>query len=224
MGTCWLKDDLRVWLCEQWYNAARILDPEADLLLVDCLSPFEIPVLGRSKLNFIQQETNIGHLESTNCDGWGRTLTVGLEWIMARDYEWGGVWDADVLMTKPMRDIVFYLKRINRRVGSCWCYQHGWLEGIQYFDVNWLRETKFTERYDWKNVKKPVFPERHMQKLMSPELFILPLNGIRDDFQQVTPENIWTLFPSGIDYLTHNNNKNVYEKIINKYNLIFPPK
>jgi hypothetical protein len=216
-GTSYVDTELKLWLVQQWDRIGKKLNPETDLLIIDSNSPIPIENLPNSEI--YQFGDNIGHLESTSRDGWGRAMCKAVEISIERNYDWLVTFDTDLIFTKQVYPIIFDLICKEKEVGSTRSPIYGWLEGIFFFSVPWLKRNNFIEKYNWPAMKKGIFPERYMESLIGFDLYDLQLKGIRDDWEICKEENLFEVFPNGCDWLTHCKNQKVYEKLIINYNL-----
>lgn len=219
-GTCYINNPLKEWLAAQWVAANARLNPGVPMLLVDSASPGRLPA--HPDLQVLQLGDNLGHLQSTGVDGWGRAMMAIVETAlaMAAPPRWLAVWDADVLMTRPLEDMLRVMERAGSKAVSCAAkpYMH-WIEGFFIFDVEWLRERGLPARYDWQGMRLGVFPEDRMRQAIGGALRLLAMWGLRDDAGELTVENLWQLFPAGIDYLTHCSKVEVYREIMRRYGI-----
>lgn len=219
-GTSWVASEHREWLARQWVQAAATLNPGARMLLVDSASPGELPE--HPALEILQLGDNIGHLESTSRDGWGRATMTMLARAAGMEVDWIGVWDADVLMVKPLAEMVAAMQQAGIQVASCPAtpYLH-WIEGIFVFEAEWLRRNleRIVKTYDWEGMQKGIFPEVRTRQAMGKDLRLFSLRGCRDDLGAISVENLWQSYPAGIDYLTHCSKIEVYRAIMGRYGI-----
>lgn len=217
-GTVYAGDSLKEWLAAQWVSAAVEKNPGSQLALIDSASPGCLPT--HPSLKVIQLGNNIGHLQSTGQDGWGRALTAALDYACAGTWDWLAFWDADMLMTQEVAPVVAAMQGEGASAATCIAhpYRH-WIEGIFYFDCQWLRGAGIQAAYDWRGVCKGIFPEERIRAALGPSLRLLPFHGMRDDSHLLTRKNLWTAFPQGIHYLTHCQDKDVYREIMRRYRI-----
>lgn len=217
-GTSSIKSKFREWLARQWVAAAVATAPGARLLLVDSASPGALP--SHPDLEVIQLGDDIGHLGSSGRDGWGRATMTALDRIAASDADWAAVWDADMLFVREVRPLITALETAGLPVGLCRAnpYPH-WIEGLFFFRCDWLRAASLPAVYDWQSVHPGSFPEDRIRAAIGPAGHILPLRGMRDDHDELTPENVWNIFPTGLDYLTHCQNPDVYRAVMAHYDI-----
>lgn len=210
-GTSYIKDQHALWLAQTWVALGKSLNPDSDLLLVDTPAPFD-PVVELdcdSRLAIRQFPDNIGHLTSTGRDGWGRATMEALSYAIQHDYDYVALLDADLIFCQSSEAIFRMMEDEHRVACSVRCPEYGWLEGIFFFNVRWLRATNFIRRYDWPNMQFGQLPELIMESLIGADLYLLPLLGSRDDGQRVTPESARDLV-----WLTHNHDPETYRALI----------
>jgi len=215
-----------------WARLAQHLNPDTDILIVDSASPtpprdFLEPYgfqrwTGREnrKYSIYEFADNIGHLNTTRRDGWGRALCRGIEIAIEHEYDFIAYKDVDIVFTRPVAPIVDRLARHGIAAACPMDPIYQFLEnGLMFLDVAYLRKSRFVERYDWPNRgNEPLtpgsIPEVIFERLIGDELFILPLRGLRNDLDRVTVNNLAHAFPYGIDYLTHCKDFSIYERLL----------
>lgn len=182
-----------------WFRMAE-QNKSCDAMIVDSCSPLmpQVP----SSVGYCAFDDNIGHLSRGGCDGWGRAFCKGLEYAARRGYEYAVHIECDSLCTLDIAKEVEHME-INGssvetiRVSS----MPSWPEtGLMLFDVEWLRQTNFVEKYDWQRRSKYPEPERIIQELCGFDLQLMPWRGMRDDFNELTVDNV---ADRNLDWLTH---------------------
>lgn len=147
---------------------------------------------------------NAGHLNRGGKDGAGRAFVQGMLLAMEGDYDYCVHNECDLLMTTPIQKWVERMAARGVNAAAPFDSQYQFIEGgLSFFNVNWLRESKFVERYDWQNQTGMPIPEIKIEQLLGDEFFTLPIRGMRNEFGQVTRQHIASGFPYGIDYITH---------------------
>lgn len=171
-----------------------------DALIVDSNSPM-MPHVPAS-VGYYTFPDNVGHLSRGGRDGWGRAFCHGLERAVDDGYDYVAHVECDSLCTLDIAQEVEHME-INGacvetiRVSS----MPSWPEtGLMFFDVEWLRRTKFVERYDWQRRTKYPEPERVVKELCGVDLQLMPWRGMRDDFHELTVDNV---DDRNLDWLTH---------------------
>jgi hypothetical protein len=210
-----------------WAKLAMKLNPECDILIVDSASPenpaqFLSPLIeSGGRLAVYGFNDNIGHLNTTGLDGWGRALSKGIEIAIYSGYDYICYMDVDIIFVRPVSEIIGKMDAAGVRVACPMDRLYCFIEnGLMFLSVPYLRDTKFVERYDWASRKGPItvpseVPEAVFERLLEPELFTLPLRGMRDDMGQLTVNNLAGAFPyGGADYLTHVKDFAVYERLL----------
>lgn len=207
-----------------WLDLAAKLNPGADILLVDSRSPVELSaVLGlpRDDINGVVHvfEDNIGHLNTTGADGWGRAFCWGVEYAIEHGYEFLAYIDADIIFTRPIAPIIEGMDRKGIYAAMPPAQNYAFAEnGMMFLDVEYLRQSKFVEHYDWPNrtrTSDPAeIPEMVCERLFGDELFLLPIRAFRDTGGVLTVNNVEHAFPYGCDALTHVRDFRVYQKFV----------
>lgn len=202
-----------------WARLARHLNPDCDILIVDSDSPADVSeVTYPIDLTVLQLGDNIGHINVSNRDGWGRAFCAGVDEAIAKGYDYIAYCDVDIISSLPVGAIIDRMARAGVRVACPMDCQYNFLEnGLMFLEVDYLRASKFVERYDWPNRTRSAdpmeIPEVVFEKLMADDLFTLPIRTFRDDRGILTAHNIEHLFPYGLDALTHTKYE-VYERFL----------
>ncbi len=222
-GTSYIRNPYQLWIAEQWVRLGKLLNPNTDLLIVDSDSPLRpednLPDIRRTTI--LQLGDNIGHLTYPapyNKDGWGRATCEALDWAV--DYDYVATIDLDVIYVDPVEPIFTWMAENNIRVANPREPNYKWLEGITFWDTGYLKDSAFTSRYNWPSRGPQDSPQEYlMEGLMGEALTVIDLPGMRDDTNTLTPENLFMVFPSGISWLTHCQNKAVYLTLMARYGI-----
>lgn len=147
-------------------------------------------------------EDNVGHLSRGGRDGWGRAFCYGLQYAIDEGYDWVVHVEGDSVCKLDVRAEVDRLVSEGRSVAtiplSSW---PGQIEtGLMFFDVEWLRDASIVERYDWTRRDRYPEPEKVVKQLCGTALTIQGWRGMRDDFHELTPDNVRD---RRLDWLTH---------------------
>lgn len=241
-GCTWCPSEEKRELCRLWARVLAKTSPECDVLVIDCDSPFRPGnFLNEQGFTFwttdLEQHgypkerrgeeplkavasfaDNIGHLSLGGGDGWGRSFCKGLEIAIASGYDYVAYIEPDLLFAPPVMPIIEKMHRCGVKAAApIDLVYHFIANEIMFLNVDYLRESRFVERYDWANppsLSRETVPEKRCEDLLADELFILPLRGIRNDHGAITRGNIRdrnAAWPMGIDYLTHAQDFALYE-------------
>ena len=192
-----------------WARLTRHLNPGTDILIVDSASPTDVSeVTYPVDLTVLQLGDNIGHINVSNKDGWGRAFCAGVDEAIAKGYDYIAYCDVDIVNSLPVGPIIEKMDRCGVRVACPMDTQYAFLEnGLMFLSVAYLRDSNFVSRYNWPSRVRssdPMdIPEMVFEKLMADELFTLPIRTYRDDQGVLTAHNLEHLFPYGLDALTH---------------------
>ena len=226
-GTCCLSDATLRELIKLWERCIDSQNPDCDVVMIDAPGPYGVEKVLRPPKWSWETESghiyradpidyglmhrwvysfteNAGHLNRGGKDGAGRAFMQGMMIAMQRGYDYCVHVEGDLIMTRPIRP---WVERMHKHGIKCAApfdsyYQFGeW--GLSFFNVDWLRETNFMERYDWPRQTGLPIPEIKIEQLCGDEFFTLPIRGLRNDFHQVTRAHMTSAFPYGIDYITH---------------------
>lgn len=211
-GTSYIDNVERREVVALWYWLINQLT-SADILIVDSASPippesFLPPLDGTMIFRF---SDNIGHLNITGRDGWGRAFCKGLEHAIDNGYDQVACIDTDVLFARPIDPIFDKLAATGVKCAAPMDMTYWFIEAaIIFFDVKWLVERNFIARYDWENPPAELSPanisERRVELACGNDFFCLPLRGLRNDKGMLKrTELVKERNPYGLDYLTHLN-------------------
>lgn len=162
---------------------------------------------------------NIGHINTTSRDGWGRAFCKGVEYAFDWGYDYIAYCDVDILFARPVGPIIEKMARSGVKASCPVDTQYAFLEnGLMFLDVAYLRDSDFIGRYNWPSRTRSAdpmeIPEMVFERLMEDVLFTLPLRTYRDDMKRITPNNIEHAFPYGIDAITHMASIECYERFL----------
>ncbi|WP_217577333.1 methyltransferase domain-containing protein [Mesorhizobium sp. GbtcB19] len=191
-------------LAAQWQTLHRSVNGwNVDLLLVDSASPLPLPLVEDGVQEYAFPD-NIGHLARGGADGWGRAFCKGLEIAVDGQYDYVVHVEGDSLFLKPVLPIIRRMladgiKAASVPVAGTKRQETGWAEtGLMFFSVDYLWQSKFIERYAWRERRPRPFPEQAIFDLLGEDLVMLPLNAERGDRGQITGANA-----AGFDWITH---------------------
>lgn len=207
-------------LVEMWADLAINLNPGTDMLVVDSASPVSpAKFLASRPTDIFTFSDNIGHINTTSRDGWGRAFCKGVEIAIDRGYEYLAYMDVDIMLARPVGPIIEKMARSGVKAACPMDCQYNFLEnGLMFLDVAYLRDSDFVRRYDWPSRTRSAdameIPEMVFERLMEDVLFTLPLRTYRDDMKRITPNNIEHAFPYGIDAITHMASIECYERFL----------
>lgn len=144
-------------------------------------------------------------------DGWGRAFTQGLRFAIEEKFEWVVHIECDLLFALPVDVCIHRMKANGVRAAAPMAIPHPMIEtGLMFMEVAYMEEIEFISKYDWEHPPpyqgaKTAWPELRVEQILGERFMPLPLRGARNDFGQITPANMETLFPHGIRWLTHAN-------------------
>ena len=198
-GTTWVDTLEKRAVQNMWFDMAK-RNHKCEALIVDCNSPM-LPLVP-SHVMYYTHEDNIGHLSRGGRDGWGRAFCHGLDHAVRHGYRWAVHVECDSICKL---DIVQEAERLDLAEHpvatiplSSWA---GHIEtGLMFFSVEWLRDKRFTERYDWMRRVRYPEPEKVVKYLCDEDLHLQGWRGMRDDFHELTEDNVRE---RRLDWLTH---------------------
>lgn len=210
----------RLRIIELWARVTKNLNPDCDILLIDSASPVNLQeVCTVHGIEFFSFPDNIGHLNLTGRDGWGRAFCHGVQMAIDRGYEYFSNLDADLIFCKPVTPIIERMRRDGVKVCAPMDVTYLFVEtAVSFYETAYMRESRFIERYDWQHPEKQlgVPPERRCELLFGDDLWTLPLRGYRNDYNQVTFRVIKDTTPYGLDFLTHAKDFSLYHQLLAK--------
>jgi hypothetical protein len=196
-GTSYVSGQPSRYLFTQWLDLVTKLNPGADILVVDSASP-DLPETGRA--NVLQLGDNIGHLNKTGRDGWGRAFCAGLNHAVHGGYDWVVHIETDLLFRNSVTPTVGKMSRSGVKIAAPVAHPYLFMEtALMFLSVSYIRDSDLVARYDWESVRQPELPEARLEGLVSDDLFLLPLKGLRNDMTEVGVKG----FPAWLDWITH---------------------
>jgi hypothetical protein len=206
-GCAYIDSQERKWLADQWLRTSRALNPGAAVAVIETPGPVEWYPRGDHGFMWDMHykfDDNVGHLTVTGRDGWGRAFATGLDQARAMNYKYAVHVECDLLFVKPVRPIIQRMAERGIKALSTVAMPHRMIEtGLLFLDLEYVRESRLVERYDWETSSLIELPERRMEKLLGDDLYLLPLWGFRDDDKVLQPATMASHFPAGMDWLTH---------------------
>ena len=224
-----------------WARLALHLNPGIHVTLIDSASPTApaefLRPLGFKAMTITEDSAfrmdltapgtvltwtdNVGHLNSTGVDGWGRSFCKGIDVAISHGFDYLAYMDADIICTDPVRPIIAKMKASGVKAACPMDTSYNFIEnGLMFLDVRYLKASKFVARYDWRSrsgrTQTPQnIPEYEFEKLLGDALFTLPMRGIRNDFNRITVNNLEHAFPyGGCSFLTHCGDFAVYQRLL----------
>jgi GT2 family glycosyltransferase len=225
-ATSYIADFTRRDLVSLWAKVTTKLNPDHDILLVDSASPVDpreflgwadysvgAPIT-RSVYRFPE---NIGHLNITGKDGWGRGFCKGIEIAIERGYEYMAHVDSDLIFCRPVEPIIEKLEKYGVKVAMPMGHPYLFTETAALFvSVPYLKEIDFVGKYNWEVPVAGRIPEMRCEDIFGDDLFCLPLRGMRNDGNLITWKNFDKMFPYGLDFFTHSQDMGLYDRLLKK--------
>jgi hypothetical protein len=207
-ATSYVATEERLKLLDQWIELHRRLNADCKLWIVDSRSPLlwagdggPLHKLAASVTSF---PDNIGHLSKGGEDGWGRAFCHGLYFAIDDGFDYVVHIEGDSLFRLPVMPIVEQMARDGIKVASVpigygEAQRSTWVEtGLMFFDVEYLKNSRFIAGYDWPNRKARPQPEIVIRKMLGNDLVMLPLKAERSDKGEITVDNV-----AEFDWITH---------------------
>ena len=210
LGTSYVKGPASVYLFNLWRQLTTALNPECDLLVVDSASP-DLP----DGVNTIRFADDIGHLGEGSRDGAGRAWSTGLEHAIAGGYDYVVNLETDLLFARPVMPVLRRMREFGVKIASPLAVPYQFIEpALMFMEVAYIRGTRLVERYDWPNSPMAPISEVMLEGLIGADFWPLLLRGCRNDMNQVTANNIGTIFDLGCDWITHCKDLAVYRAFL----------
>jgi hypothetical protein len=215
-GTSYVPTRERLRVVELWAKVTRKLNPDCDIILIDSASPVNLKeVCDATGIEYWSFPDNIGHLNLTGKDGWGRAFCKGVEVAIERGYEYFVNLDSDLIFCKPCLPIIERMRCDGVKAAAPMDHVYLFLEtAVSFYQTAYMQESRFIESYNWEKGPTDAAPERQLEVLFSDRLWCLPLRGYRNDHWEVTHATIRTNFPYGLDYLTHVSDFSLYNRLL----------
>lgn len=207
-------------LVNLWARLTRHLNPDSDILIVDSASPVDVSeATAPVDLTVLQLGDNVGHINVSGRDGWGRAFCAGVKEAIDLKYDCIAYCDVDIIFARPVGPIIEKMAKFGVKAACPMDCQYSFLEnGLMFLDVAYLRDSDFVGRYNWESRTRSAdpmeIPEMVFERLMEDVLFTLPLRTYRDDMKRLTPNNIEHAFAYGIDAVTHLASIECYERFL----------
>jgi hypothetical protein len=209
-GTSYVEGQHSRYLFGLWRDLTEKLNPAIDMLVVDTASP-DLPSLGRA--NLIRFEDNIGHLSRTGRDGWGRAFCAGLQHGVDNRYTHIVHIETDLLFARPVAEVLEKMRGAEVSMAASVASPYAFIDtGLMFMTFSAAKA--FLRKYRWEDRVQSDLPEVVIGQMFEDRLFTLPLWGMRNDLNVLTPRNMTQLFPGGIDWLTHCKDPAVYREFL----------
>lgn len=215
-GTSYIADYARRNVVDLWARVTAKLNPDTDISLIDSASPIRPESFLSSRIQIFQFGDNVGHLNITGKDGWGRAFCKGIELAISGGYDYVAHIDSDMLFARSASQIVAKIARTGVKVACPMAHPYLFAETACLFaSVPYLKEIDFVKQYDWEHPAGKPIPEVRCEQIFGDDLFGLPLKGIRNDGNAVT----WLNFDHraaayGLDFFTHSADFGLYERFL----------
>ena len=198
-------------LLQTWLELVQHLNPEQDILLVDNKSdplwlnlvpalkdipvniiPEGAPLPPLQKgINFVSFPENVGLLTKGGRDGRGRAFVRGVQCAIQHNYDYAAHIEFNLLFKYPVQNFFKMLRHHGAGCVSCVEPNYFFMEtGVCFLDIKYLKERSFIENYDWQNRAAHPHPEYVVEAILAPKLFYKRLLGYRDDFGNMTDEDV----------------------------------
>lgn len=225
-STSYVGDFARRDLVKLWAKVTTKLNPNTDILLIDSASPvdprqfLEWPEYQDGEIaprRIYRFDDNIGHLNISGQDGWGRAFCKGIQIAIDDGYDFIAHIDSDLIFCKPVRPIVDKMMNIGVNVAMPMSHPYMFTEtAVLFVSVPYLKEINFIQKYDWQKPKNGKLPEIRCEEIFADELFCLPLRGMRNDGNFINWQNFDKSFPYGLDFFTHSSDAGLYDRMLKK--------
>lgn len=223
-GTSYIDSDYTRELCQLWFRTLKHLNPNEDFILIDACSPFDPRVFLPEGTNIFRFEENVGAISRGGGDGAGRSCAYAMQAAIDGQYDYVCVYEADFIMAQAIRPIINRMHKAGVKVASpSLATPYFFAEwGVCFFNVQYLKDSKFIERYDWKHSPKWPLVEMRLERMFGDDLFFLNLRGFRNENNMLNVANLSNHFPYGnCQWLTHAADPNLYVRML-ELNGIYP--
>lgn len=216
-GTSFIETEHSLALFNMWFRVIKTLNPNEDFVLVDACSPFDPRLHVPKDTNVFRWDENVGAITRGGKDGCGRSMCKVIELAIEGDYDYIAICESDAIFCQPVRPIINRMHKADVKVASIGLANpYHFLEwSTCFFNVRYLEETKFVERYSWETTPSWPLVEMRLEHLFGDDLFTLPYRGIRNEGNMVNVANIANMFPyQNPDWMTHCADLNVYIQLL----------
>lgn len=193
-GTSYLSDESRCELAGLWLRVARSLNPGMDILVVDSASPFD--PANYLDCEIFRFDDNIGAISRHQKDGSGRAFCKALEVGIARGYDYCAFIETDLILAVQVSPVVQRMAKSAVRVCSPLASPYQFPEwGVSFWDLEYVRASKFIERYGWEKAPARPIAEWRVLRLVESDYWQLPIHGRRNEDNALNYANIANAFP-----------------------------
>lgn len=242
-GACHVNTFAKRELLKMWYALLKAKNPDADFLIVDCCSPIlpvdfmgwgeesmalciepeeppSAPRGGNTIIRFTDDVKHPFYEGGGTLDGGSQAIALMTSYAMAQGYDFLVCIEGDVLFAREVLPFCEKIRRHNVGFATCMEPSYQWIENqIMFFDVAWLQQSNFLERFAWRTpvdrMDRETYVEVRMERDFGEDLFLLPLRGFRNEKGQVNWNNIDSVVKGqGLDYLCHCADFGIYGKFM----------
>lgn len=215
--TSWIDNEATVELVKLWFRVWHHLNPGEDIILIDACSPFDPALFLPNPPEIFRWPENVGAITRGGKDGSGRSCCKAIELAIGRDYDYVAVYETDFVLARSLRPMFEKMHRTGVKVASL-SLANPYLFpewGVLFINVQYAKDTKFIERYDWENSPRWPLVEMRLEQMFRDDLFFFNVRGLRNDQNQINVANIANNFPYGpCQWLTHCADPNVYSRML----------
>jgi hypothetical protein len=223
-ATSWVPDEGARELCKLSYRTIRTLNPAEHMIVIDACSPFDPNLFLPGNPVVYRFEENVGAINRGGGDGAGRALCRAIEYAIDQNYDYVAIQELDFIFAKPVRPVIERMHKAGVKVASPGlAAPYAFVEwGIFFVNVDYARESKFIQRYDWEHSQPWPLVETKLEQLFGDDLFLLGLRGMRNEGNQLNVANLANYFPyANPAWLTHCADHNVYTRML-ELNGVYP--
>lgn len=219
-GTCYVGTYQALQVIELWAKVTRKLNPDKPIMMFDNASPMNISAaLAANDIELYQIGDNIGHLNATGKDGWGRSFSVGVQYAIDAGYDWIVHLDYDLIFAQPVAPTLAQMAKAGVKVAMPIAMPHMFTESALLFaSVPYLQEIDFIGKYDWANPPRDGnvynIPECRCERVFGDDLFLLNLRGYRGHFGGIGWQNFDKIAAYGLTWLHKMQDYSLYGKLL----------
>jgi hypothetical protein len=223
-ATSWVADEGARELCKLSYRTIRTLNPSEPLIVIDACSPFDPNLFLPGNPVIYRFDENVGAINRGGRDGAGRALCRAIDYAIDQNYDYVAIQELDFIFARPIRPVIERMHKAGVKVASPGlAAPYAFVEwGIFFVNVDYARESKFVDRYDWEHSQPWPLVETKLEQLFGDDLFLLGLRGMRNEGNQLNVANLANYFPyANPAWLTHCADHNVYTRML-ELNGVYP--
>lgn len=215
-ATSYLPDENACNLARLCYRVIKHLNPDTDIIIIDCGSPFD-PREVFNGAEVFQFEENVGAITRGGKDGAGRSCCKAIEIATERGYDYVAIHETDFILARSLVPLFEKMVRAGVKVASLGLASPylfaEW--GVLFIDVRYAKEIDYINRYSWETTPPWPLVEMRLEQIFKDDLFFFNVRGMRNEHNTLNVANLANHFPYGpCQWMTHAADMNLYSRML----------